>query len=115
MHRTIAARANRALGLNRDMNAGKMRRQSATIDAPLLALIRRLVGCVVWLLLFLFGVPVGERCLDIFQRQLHLIAIKPFGPLSKLRTLELLQQVAKLIVLLRKPLAFCNGRIALAR
>jgi hypothetical protein len=46
---------------------------------------------------------------------LHLIAIKPFGPLAELRTLELLQQMAKLVVLLRQPSAFRNGRIALAR
>ena len=62
---------------------GKMRRQRATVDAPLLALIRRLVSGAVLLLLFLFRVPIGERCLDIFQCQLHLIAIQPFGPLSK--------------------------------
>ena len=78
-------------------------------------LIRRLVGCVVLLLPFLFSVPLGERGLDILQRQLHLIAIKPFGPLSELRTLELLQQMAKLIVLLRQPLALRNGRVALTR
>jgi len=45
----------RALGLKRDMNAGKMRRQCAAVGAPLLALIRRLVGCAV-LVLFLFRV-----------------------------------------------------------
>jgi hypothetical protein len=51
----------------------------------------------------------------ILQRQLHLVAIKPFGPLAELRTLELLQQMAKLVVLLGQPSAFRNGRIALAR
>jgi hypothetical protein len=91
-----------------------MRRQRAAVDASLLALIRRLVDCAL-LVLFLFGVPFGERGLDILQRQLHLVAIKPFGPLAELRTLELLQQMAKLVVLLRQPSAFRNRRIALAR
>jgi hypothetical protein len=45
----------------------------------------------------------------------RMIAIKPFGPLAELRTLQLLQQMAKLVVLLRQPSAFRNGRIALAR
>ena len=53
--------------------------------------------------------------LDIFQRQLHLITIKSLGPLSELRTLELLQQMTKLIVLLGQPAAFRNGRVTLAR
>ncbi len=113
MHRAVAARANRALGFDRDMDAGKMRRQRTAVDAPLLALVRRLVGRVV-LLLFLFGVAVGERGLDILERQLHLIAIKPLRPLAKLRTLELLQQMAELIVLLRQPTALRNGDVALA-
>ena len=91
-----------------------MRRQRTAVAAPLLALIRRLVGCAV-LLLFLFRVSVGECGLDIFQRQLHLIAIKPLGPLTKLRTLELLQQMSKLIVLLRQSAALRNGRVTLAR
>ena len=68
-----------------------MRRQRTAVDAPLLALIRRLLGSVILLLLFLFHLSVGECGLDIFQRQLHLIAIESFGPLSELRTLELLQ------------------------
>jgi len=46
---------------------------------------------------------------------LHLIAIKPFGPLAELRTLELLQQMAKLVVLLRQPSAFRNRRVTLVR
>jgi hypothetical protein len=91
MHCAIAARTNRALWLNRDMNVRKMRRQRTAVDAPLLALIYRLLGSVVLLLLFLLRLSVGECGLDIFQRQLHLIAIKSFGPLSELRTLELLQ------------------------
>src|ERR1700755_118497 len=37
MHRAMAARANRALGFDRDMDAGKMRRQRATVDASLLS------------------------------------------------------------------------------
>jgi hypothetical protein len=97
------------------MNKGKMRRQRAAVDAPLLALIRRLVGWVVLLLFFLFSVAFGERGLDVLQRQLHLIAIKPFGPLSELRTLELLQEMTKLVVLLRKPAALRNRGITLAR
>ena len=55
MHRAVAARANRALRLDRDMNVRKMRRQRTAVDASLLALIRRFVGGVVLLLLFLFA------------------------------------------------------------
>jgi hypothetical protein len=94
------------------MNMGKMRRQRAAVDTPLLALIRRLVGCAV--LLRFFRVPVGERCLDIFQRQLHLIVVKLFGPPAELCTLKLLQQMAELIVLLRQPPALRNGEVSLA-
>ena len=90
-----------------------MRRQRTAVDAPLLALVRRLVGRVV-LLLFLFDVAAGERGLDILERQLHLIAIEPLRPLAKLGTLELLQQMAELIVLLRQPTALRNGDVALA-
>jgi hypothetical protein len=56
-----------------------VRRQRATVDASLLALIRCLVRCAVLLLLFLFRVSVGERSHDVFQRQLHLVAVKSFG------------------------------------
>jgi hypothetical protein len=48
----------------------------ATIDTPLVALVRRPVGGAV-LLPFVAIVTIRERNLDIFQRQLHLIAIKP--------------------------------------
>jgi hypothetical protein len=44
-----------------------------------------------------------------------LIAIKLFGPLTKLSTLELLQQMSKLIILLHQPPALRNGRVTLAR
>jgi hypothetical protein len=55
MHRAVAAWADRALGLKGDMNVWKMRRQRAAVDASLLALIRRLIGCAV-LVLLLFRV-----------------------------------------------------------
>jgi hypothetical protein len=43
-HLTLAAGAKRAVEFDRDMDAGKMRRQRATIDPPLAVLIGRLVG-----------------------------------------------------------------------
>jgi hypothetical protein len=46
---------------------------------------------------------------------LHLIAIKLLGPLTKLSTLKLLQQMSKLIILLRQSPALRNGRVTLAR
>jgi hypothetical protein len=113
MHRAVAARASRALRFDRDMNMRKMRRQRTAVDASLLTLIRWFVGCAI--LLRLFRISVGKCGLDIFQCQLHLIAIKLFGPLTKLSTLELLQQMSKLIILLRQPPALGNGRVALAR
>jgi len=57
----------------------------------------------------------GDRRLEILQRQLHLLAIKPFGSPAKLRALELPQEVVKLIVLLPYAPAFLNRRVALAR
>jgi hypothetical protein len=94
---TLAARANRALGFDRDMDAVEMRRQRATIDPPLVALVGRPVGRAV-LLPLVFSIMIGERGLDIFQCQPHLIAVKPLGPLAKLRALERLQQMAQLVV-----------------
>jgi hypothetical protein len=44
MHLPVAAGAKRAIGFDRNMDAGKMRRQGATIDPPLVVLIGRLVG-----------------------------------------------------------------------
>src|SRR5258705_9076131 len=79
MHRAVAARASRALRFDRDMNMRKMRRQRTAVDASLLTLIRWFVGCAI--LLRLFRISVGKCGLDIFQCQLHLIAIKLFGPL----------------------------------
>jgi len=113
MHRAVAARAGRALRLDRNMNMGKMCRQRAAVAASLLTLIRWFVGGAV--LLRLFRISVGKRGLDVFQCQLHLIAIKLFGPLTKLSTLELLQQMAKLIILLDQSPALRNGRVTLAR
>jgi hypothetical protein len=114
MHLTMAAGAKRALGFDRDMHAGEMRRQRATIDPPLVVLVGQLVGRAVLLLLVVI-VTIGERGLDIFQRQLHLIAIKPFGPPAELRALKLPQQMAQLVVLVRQLAALRNGDIALAR
>jgi hypothetical protein len=113
MHRAVAARTSRALRLDLNMNMRKMFRQRAAVAAPLLTLIRWFVGVVV--LLRLFRISVGKCGLYIFQCQLHLIAIKLFGPLTKMSTLELLQQMSKLIILLDQSPALCNGRVTLAR
>ena len=52
--------------------------------------------------------------LEILNCQLQLLRIKTFGLAAELGTTELLQQMAKPIVLLHHPLAFCKCRIALA-
>jgi hypothetical protein len=95
------------------MNMGKMRRQRTAVAASLLTLIRWFVGGA--FLLRLFRIAVGKCGLDIFQCQLHLIAIKLLGALTKLSTLELLQQMPKLIILLGQSPALRNGRVTLAR
>jgi hypothetical protein len=71
------------------MNMRKTFGQRAAVAAPLLTLICWFVGGVV--LLRLFRISVGKCGLDIFQCQLHLIAIKLLRTLTKLRTLELPQ------------------------
>jgi hypothetical protein len=86
------------------MDAWKMRRQRAAINPPL-AIISRYVGR------FLLGIPgaaCGKRRLGIFQTQLHLVAIKLLGPPAELCTLELLEQVAKLIVLGERGIALAG-------
>jgi hypothetical protein len=91
-----------------------MRSAASPVEMSLVALVRRPVGGAV-LLPFVVIVTIGERGLDVFQRQLHLIAIKPFGPLAELGALELLQQMAQLVVLVRQPTALRHGDVALAR
>ncbi len=95
------------------MNMRKMCRQRAAVAASLLTLIRWFAGGAV--LLRLFRISVGKCGLDILQCQLHLIAIKLLGPLTKLSTLELLQQMSKLIILIDQSPALRNGRVTLAR
>ena len=95
------------------MDAGKMSRQRSAVGATLLALgigrrLRR------FLVVFL-RVLLGDRRLDVFQRQLYLLGIKPFGPPAKLRALELPQEVVKPIVLLPHTPAFLNRHVTLAR
>src|SRR6476661_2674372 len=51
---------------------------------------------------------LGWQVRSLFQCQLHLIAIKLLGPLTKLSTLKLLQQMSKLIILLRQSAALRN-------
>jgi len=90
-----------------------MSRQRSAVGATLLALgigrrLRRF-------LVVFFRVLLGERRLDIFQRQLYLLWIKPFGPPAKLRALELPQEVVKPIVLLPHTPAFLHRRVTLAR
>src|SRR3954447_3460071 len=75
-----------------------MGRQRSAVGAPFLPLglgrgFRRVV-------LVLLRILLGDRRLDILQRQLHLLVIKPFGPPPKLRALKLPQEVVKPIVLL---------------
>ena len=69
------------------MNMRKTFGQRVAVAAPLLTLICWFVR----ILLRLFRISVGKCGLDIFQCQLHLIAIKLLRTLTKLRTLELPQ------------------------
>ena len=113
VHRAMTARTDGTLGCQRDVDARKMSRQRSAVGATLLPVgigrgFRRV-------LLVLLRILLGNRCLDILQRQLHLLAVKLFGPPAKLRALELPQQVVKPIVLLPHAPAFLNRRIALAR
>jgi hypothetical protein len=90
-----------------------MGRQRSAVGATLLPL------CIgrpfLRFLLVLFRVLLSERYLDVLQRQLHLLGIKPFGPPAKLRALELPQKEVKPIVLLCHASAFLNGGVTLAR
>jgi hypothetical protein len=113
VHHAMTAWADGTLGREYDVDAGKMGRQRSAVGATLLPLgIGRLFRRF---LLVLLRVLLGDRRLDIFQHQLHLIGIKPFGPPAKLRALELPQEVVKPIILIRHSPAFLNGRVALAR
>ena len=91
------------------MHAWKMRRQRSPIGLPLL-----LRSFFYWRRLVLFGSLRRHRRLEILNCQLQLFRVKTFGLAAELGTPELLQQMAKPIVLLRHALAFCNCRIALA-
>jgi hypothetical protein len=86
--------------------AWKIGRQRTAID-PSLALIGD-CGPVGRFLLLAPGVERGERRLDIFQPQLHLVAVKLLGAPAELRTLKLLEQVTKLIVLGRRGIALAG-------
>jgi hypothetical protein len=113
MHRAVAARAGGALGRERDMDAGKMCRQRATVRPSRPLRVSHLVRS----LLLLLGrrILFGNRGLDIFERELHLVAIEPLRPLPELRTLQLLQEMTKLVVLFRQPAALLDQCIALTR
>jgi hypothetical protein len=101
------------LGCERDVDAGKMGRQRSAVGAPFLPLgIGRGFRGV---FLVLLRILLGDRRLDILQRQLHLLVIKPLGPPPKLRALKLPQEVAKPTVLLPHAPAFFYRRVALAR
>jgi hypothetical protein len=113
VHYAMTAWTRGNLGCERDVDAGEMGRQRSAVGAPFLPLgigrgFRRVF-------LVLLRILLGDRRLDILQRQLHLLVIKPFGPPPKLRALKLPQEVVKPIVLLPHAPAFFNRRVALAR
>jgi hypothetical protein len=60
MHLSLTARAKGAVGFDRDMDAGKMRRQRARIDPPLVVLVRRPVGGAVLLPLVVMSRSASE-------------------------------------------------------
>jgi hypothetical protein len=113
VHRATTAWTDGTVGRERDVDARKMGRQRSAVGATLLPL------CIgrpfLRFLLVLFRVLLSERYLDVLQRQLHLLGIKPFGPPAKLRALELPQKEVKPIVLLCHASAFLNGGVTLAR
>src|SRR5487761_709157 len=49
--------------------------------------------------LLLFGLALGHRLFEIFQRQVELVGIEPFRAPAKLHPLQLADQVAQAIVL----------------
>src|SRR5712691_2994527 len=74
--------------------------------------VRRLVRR---LLLLPGRILFGNRGLDILQRELHRVAIEPLRPRPELCTLQLLQEMTKLVVLFRQPAALLDQCIALTR
>jgi hypothetical protein len=112
MHRAMAARADRALGLERDMDVGKMCGERSAVGPSRPLRVRRLVRR---LLLLPGRILFGNRGLDILQRELHLVAIEPLRPRPELCTLQLLQEMTKLVVLFRQPAALLDQCIALTR
>ena len=87
-----------------------MGRQRSAVGA---AFLRSGLGGFRRVLLVLLRFLLGDRRLDILQRQLHLLVIKLFGPPPKLRALKLPQEVVQPIVLRQRRSLF-NRRVALA-
>jgi len=81
-------------------------------SAPRPLRVRRLVRP---LLLLLVRILFGDRGLDILERELHLVAIEPLRPRAELRTLQLPQEMAELVVLFRQAAALLDRRVALDR
>jgi hypothetical protein len=88
--------------------------QRSAIDAPFL-LGPRFCRIVSGLLLLFLGILLGRGDFQILDRQLQLIAIQPLRSFAKLGVLQLLQQVAKLVILLDQPLSFLNRGVAFGR
>src|SRR5260370_8842226 len=107
VHRATTAWTDGTVGRERDVDARKMGRQRSAVGATLLPL------CIgrpfLRFLLVLFLVLLSERYLDVLQRQLHLLGIKPFGPPPKLRAFDLPQTEVNPIVLLCHPSASPNA------
>jgi hypothetical protein len=95
MHRPATTRAGDIFGFDDDLDPRQMLGKRAASGTPLLrqgALQRRLG-------LLLFGLALGHRLFEVFQRQVELVGIEPFRAPAKLHPLQLADQVAPSVVL----------------
>ena len=107
MHRLLAARAVRVGRRDRLVNARQMGGQRAAVDPPFP---RRIGG----LRLLLDRLGLGDRLLEVFQRQIELIGMKLGQPLAlRFEALRLAQQMTQAVVEFDQPVALGKRRIAL--
>ena len=107
MHRLLAARAIRVGRRDRRVNARQMGGQCAAVEPPF-------PRCSGNLRLLLDCLGLGDRLLDVFQRQIELIGMKLGQPLAfRFEALRLAQQMAQAVVEFDQPVPLGNCRIAL--
>ena len=95
MHRPAAARAGGVLGFDDNLDPRQVLGQRAATSTPFFraGVAQRGIG------LLLFGLALGDRLFEIFQRQIELVWIELFRTPAKLHPLQLADQVAQPVVL----------------